>query len=109
MTWLEPSTEISQMIRNTRKSFIKKIGSRAKRLLGRVSKYVKDVFPEFTYEKMKNDIWKDMSAIYYKYEIVEQKQAFREIIGEISEKMIEKRWDNVYKKLYDAKKNPVFH
>lgn len=49
---------------------------------------------------LKQDVWSDLSIVYYKYEDDNQKQAFREIMSEISERLNEGKWDNVYKKLH---------
>jgi hypothetical protein len=47
-----------------------------------------------------NEIWDDLSRIYYKYETNDWKQAFREVIKEISEKVNEDEWHIIYNKLY---------
>jgi Spy/CpxP family protein refolding chaperone len=49
---------------------------------------------------IKEEIWQDLSALYYKYEDETQKRAFREVMYEICEKIKEGKWDSVYKKLY---------
>ncbi len=51
-------------------------------------------------DEFKDEVWNDLSAIYYKYETEEQKRAFREVMYEICEKIKEGKWDSVYKKLY---------
>jgi hypothetical protein len=53
-------------------------------------------------ETIKQDVWNDLSAVYYKYEDDAQKRAFREIISDISEKVNQGKWDRVYKKLYSV-------
>ena len=50
--------------------------------------------------ELKEEVWQDLSALYYKYEDEEQKKAFREVVHEISEKIKEGKWSTVYKKLY---------
>ncbi len=55
-------------------------------------------------EKIKDDIWTDLAALYYKYDDNAQKMAFREITREISNKLVEGNWDSVYKKLYQKDK-----
>jgi len=60
-------------------------------------------------EEFKEEVWNDLSAIYYKYETEEQKRAFREVIYEICEKINEGKWDSVYKKLYrEEQKEKIF-
>ena len=49
---------------------------------------------------IKDEIWHDLSALYYKYEDEDQKRAFREVMYEISDRIQEGKWDSVYKKLY---------
>lgn len=51
-------------------------------------------------DEFKEEVWNDLSAIYYKYETEEQKRAFREVMYEICEKIKEGKWDSVYNKLY---------
>jgi hypothetical protein len=59
---------------------------------------------EIDIRKIKDEVWVDLSALYYKYDDGDQKRAFREVTGEISEKLVEGRWQTVYKKLYRAEK-----
>jgi hypothetical protein len=58
-------------------------------------------------ETIKQDVWRDLSAVYYKYEDNTQKKAFREILLEISEKMNEGKWDSVYRKLHSIESTPT--
>ena len=51
-------------------------------------------------EELKEEVWNDLSALYYKYEVDEQKRAFRKVMHDICEKIKEGKWDTVYKKLY---------
>ncbi len=60
---------------------------------------------EVNLEKIKDDIWTDLAALYYKYDDNAQKMAFREITREISNKLVEGNWDSVYKKLYQKDKS----
>ena len=72
--------------------------------LNSVTKFVSKVVPlkKVNMETIKQDVWNDLSAVYYKYEDDAQKRAFREIISDISEKVNEGKWDRVYKKLYSV-------
>ncbi len=56
---------------------------------------------------MKDDVWVDLSRIYYKYEDIVQKQAFREVVLEMSEKINEGNWESVYKKLYRIEQSGI--
>ena len=55
-------------------------------------------------DEIKDEVWKDLSKLYYKYETEEHKRAFREVINDISEKMVDDKWETVYKKLYREEK-----
>jgi hypothetical protein len=56
-------------------------------------------------EMIKNDIWRDLSLVYYKYEDNSQKKAFREILVDIANKLDEGNWNCVYRKLYRIDSN----
>lgn len=49
---------------------------------------------------IKDEIWHDLSALYYKYEDEDQKRAFREVMYDIADRIQEGKWESVYKKLY---------
>jgi hypothetical protein len=51
-------------------------------------------------DEVKEEVWTDLSRIYYKYEDEAQKKAFRDIMKEISEKIQDDKWETVYKKIY---------
>lgn len=60
-------------------------------------------------EIIKEEVWADLSALYYKYEDEVQKKAFRKAMQDICDKMSQGKWDSVYKKLYRAEqKDKVF-
>jgi len=71
-----------------------------------IKEMVKDVIDqilppnEVEIETIKEEIWDDLSSLYYKYEDEDQKKAFREVMYEICGKISEGKWDTVYKKLY---------
>ena len=75
-------------------------------VLGGIRRYLSKVVPpsKMDLEKDKNEVWSDLSAIYYKYEDSDQKRAFREVISEISDNVKEGKWQSVYKKLYSVDK-----
>jgi len=50
--------------------------------------------------ELKDEVWADLSAVYYKYEVEDQKRAFREVAYEIAEKIMDGKWDSIYKKFY---------
>ena len=58
-------------------------------------------------EMIKSDVWRDLSLVYYKYEDGAQKKAFRDILSEISERILEGNWDSVYRKLHSMETNPT--
>lgn len=51
-------------------------------------------------DDIKKEIWGDLSALYYKYEVEDQKRAFREVMYEITDRINEGKWDSVYKRIY---------
>ena len=53
-------------------------------------------------EEIKEEIWYDLSTLYYKYEDETQKRAFRSVMRDICDKIIQGKWDSVYNKLYRA-------
>jgi hypothetical protein len=64
---------------------------------------------EVKLDTIKEEIWTDLSALYYKYEDEEQKKAFREVMQEICDKLSQGKWDTVYRKLYkEEKKDKAF-
>jgi hypothetical protein len=69
---------------------------------GKVMEIIDQILPSNEIELMdiKEEIWQDLSALYYKYEDEDQKRAFREVIYDICEKINQGKWDSVYSKLY---------
>ena len=57
---------------------------------------------EVKLDTIKEEIWTDLSALYYKYEDEEQKKAFRAVMQDICEKLSQGKWETVYRKLYKA-------
>jgi hypothetical protein len=56
------------------------------------------------FNEIKDEVWRDLSLIYYKYETEEQKRAFRDVLTDISDKMVDDKWETIYKKLYREEK-----
>lgn len=69
---------------------------------GMVKDVIDQILPSGEVELLdiKEEIWQDLSALYYKYEDEDQKKAFREVMYDICEKIKEGKWDSVYNKLY---------
>ncbi len=69
---------------------------------GMVKDVIDQILPggEVELTDIKEEIWHDLSALYYKYEDEDQKKAFREVMYDICEKIQEGKWDSVYNKLY---------
>jgi hypothetical protein len=57
---------------------------------------------EVKLEEIREEVWRDLSALYYKYEDEDQKKAFREVMHDICERIKDGRWESVYNKLYRA-------
>jgi len=55
---------------------------------------------EIDLDEVKDEVWTELSRLYYKYEDESQKRAFREVMQEIGEKLSEGKWNTVYHKLY---------
>ena len=74
------------------------------RLHGRVAKQISRMLPETHSDitAMKEEIWADLSRLYYKYDHPHQKTAFREVIKEISQTINEDGWPTAYKRIYRA-------
>ena len=60
-------------------------------------------------EEIKDEVWADLARIYYKYEDEAQKRAFREVMKEISDKMLDDKWETVYKKIYREEQKEKNH
>jgi len=78
---------------------------------GMVKEVIDQILPpsDVELEAIKDEVWADLSALYYKYEDEIQKKAFRKVMQDICDKMSQSKWDSVYKKLYRAdQKEKVF-
>jgi hypothetical protein len=78
---------------------------------GMVKEVIDQILPpsDVELEAIKEEVWADLSALYYKYEDEVQKKAFRNVMQDICDKMSQGKWDSVYKKLYRAdQKDRVF-
>jgi hypothetical protein len=66
-----------------------------------VEKLKEIVNPEpVTTDDIEEEVWKDLSHLYYKYEDERQKEAFRNIMKQISHKIESGNWKSVYQKMY---------
>ena len=106
MTWLNVSAL-------TRAHLFKSAATYANKSLDNVIKakeIVKNFFTtsEIEMERIKEEVWLDLSSIYYKYEDKYQKRAFREVIHEIFKEIKEDKWGRIYKKLHRIEKNRLF-
>ena len=77
--------------------------------LGNIRKLFSRVIPSKTIsmETVRQDVWRDLSLVYYKYEDGAQKRAFREILSEVSERINDGNWDSVYRKLHRIESTPT--
>ena len=55
-------------------------------------------------EEEKKEIWKELSIVYFKYDNEVWRQAFREVMIELYEKIGEVKWDEIYNKIYREEK-----
>ncbi len=69
---------------------------------GVVKEVIDQILPSGDIElaDIKEEVWTDLAALYYKYEDEDQKRAFREVMHEICDKISTGKRDSVYKKLY---------
>jgi len=58
-----------------------------------------------TENEIKEEIWHELSDLYYKYNDTIQKSAFRETLEEISKKIQNGDWTSIYRKLHRKKAN----
>ena len=85
--------------------------SRQNGFKGMVKEVIDQILPpsDVELEAIKDEVWADLSALYYKYEDEVQKKAFRKVMQDICDKMSQGKWDSVYKKLYRVEqKDKVF-
>ena len=55
-------------------------------------------------EEEKNEIWKELSVVYFKYDNEVWRQAFRKVMIELYDKIGEVKWDEIYNKIYSEGK-----
>jgi len=55
-------------------------------------------------EEERREIWRDLSAIYFKYDDETWRQAFRDVLTDLYEKIRGVRWNEIYERLYSAEK-----
>jgi len=85
---------ISQTTTSTRE-YIKHTHSR---IVTYISRLLPDIHTDIT--TTKQEIWTDLSHLYYKYDHPHQKTAFREVIKETSHTINEGRWPTAHKRIY---------
>jgi hypothetical protein len=71
-------------------------------LKDKVREILEEILPsgDVELEVIKKEIWRDLSALYYRYEDNKQKDAFRNVMYDICEKISEGNWGLVYQKIY---------
>lgn len=53
-----------------------------------------------TVKQIEEEIWDELSKLYYKYEDEIQKEAFRNVMKEIGRKIENRNWKSIYQKIY---------
>lgn len=68
----------------------------------RVLKLVSGLIPanEPNVDEVKEEIWRELSAVYYKYDDDHQKKAFRQVVQDISGRLGDGKWRSVYTKIH---------
>lgn len=69
-----------------------------------ISRLLPDVHTDIS--TMKQEIWTDLSHLYYKYDHPTQKTAFREVLKELSRSINDDRWPTAYKRIYRTNNSP---
>ena len=72
-----------------------------------IRKSISNIIPPITHDinEVQNEVWQDLSAVYYKYEDEFQKKAFRQVVADISKKIEAGNWNSIYKRLYRIENN----
>ena len=72
----------------------------------KVHKFIAGIIPpiEVDIDEVKAEIWNDVAALYYKFEVNSHKKGFREVMREISDKMRDDKWNSIYQKMYRIEK-----
>ena|GEM_PF-1919463 len=99
MTCIETTwTNKTYIMENT----VKYVKYSASCLLNNVKKFMSNLIPDTNsdIDAMKKEVWANLSAVYYKYDCDDHKRAFREVTYEIAEKVLEGKWNAIYKKFY---------
>lgn len=67
-----------------------------------VLKLVSDLVPDDEPDigEVKEEIWRELSAVYYKYDDDHQKKAFRQVVRDISGRLGDGKWRSVYMKIH---------
>jgi len=73
---------------------------------GRIRETLVKIIPpdNIDIEEDKEEIWKELSVVYFKYDNEIWRQAFRKVMTELYEKIGEVKWDEIYDKLYREEK-----
>ncbi len=63
---------------------------------------ISNIVPQINHDinEIQSEVWRDLSAVYYKYEDEIQKKAFRQVVADISKKIEAGNWNSIYKRLY---------
>lgn len=81
------------------------MNSKQPTLKEKIKEAIQKILPPVTIDldEVKDEVWTDLSRIYYKYEDESQKRAFREIMKEIASKLDNGEWQVIYRKIYKEK------
>jgi hypothetical protein len=76
-----------------------------KNLIETIEDFLEEILPDENEDNLiKEEVWKDLSHIYYKYDSSRQKRAFREVMLEISKEVSQDNWSHIYQKIYHIEK-----
>ncbi len=70
-------------------------------------KSLSNIIPPIIHDinEIQGEVCRDLSSVYYKYEDEFQKNAFRQVVTEISQKIEAGNWNSIYKRLYRIEYN----
>jgi hypothetical protein len=93
-----PANNIHQILNQTITSTVERIEHLHSLAVKYIIKILPDIHTDIT--TTKQEIWTDLSRLYYKYDDPYHKTAFREVIKEISQTINEDGWPTAYKRIY---------
>jgi hypothetical protein len=102
-----PAFDIHQILSQTITSTMERIEHLRSLAVKHISRILPNIHTDIT--TTKQEIWTDLSHLYYKYDNPHQKTAFREVLKEISRTINEDGWPTAYKRIYRTKNKATLY